>query len=115
MEKHGAALACLITRNQPTEPMRKDARAAGFYENKSRGIKCDRIRIVRVEDMIRNGERIELPLHPEATNRARRDSEGQQMSLNLAAPASDKQPEPKKEVTSVRSISKKRSGTSATD
>jgi DNA modification methylase len=115
MEKHGAALACLITRNQPTEPMRKDARAAGFYENKTRGIKCDRIRIVHVEDMIRNGERIELPLHPEATNRARRDSEGQQMSLNLTAPASDKQAEPKKEVTSVRSTSKKRSGTSITD
>lgn len=82
-----------------------------FCENKQRGIKCDKIRIVRVEDIIHNGDRVELPLHPEATNRARRDSEGQQMSLGLRPPNSDDQSEPKKAVASVRPPSKKRSAT----
>jgi len=113
MEKHGAALACFITLGEPTAPMRKDARAAGFYENRERGIKCDRIRIVRVEDIIRKGERIELALHPEATNTARRESEGQQMSLDLKPPSTEA--EPKKEVQSVRITSRKRSRTLATD
>jgi hypothetical protein len=89
MEKEGAALACLVTLEQPTEPMRKDAKAAGLYENKARGIKCDRIRIVRVQDIIRGNPpaRVGLPLHPEATSKARRDADGHQLSLDLRPPA----------------------------
>ena len=108
MEKSGAALACLITLEEPTKPIYKDAKAANFYENKQRGIKCDRIRIVRVEDILRNGERIELPLHPEATNRARRDSEGQQLSLNLRPPTSEnEEPKKRKSVTGVKASESK--------
>jgi DNA methylase len=102
MEKFGAALACLITLQEETEPMRKDAKSAGVYETKLRGIRCDRIRIIRVVDILHKNKRIELPLHPESTNRARRDSEGQQLSLELRPHGTESVPE-KKSVASVRS------------
>lgn len=88
MEKEGAALACLITLEEPTLPMRKDAKAAGIYENKIRGIKCDRIRIVSIQEMLRGNlpARVGLPLHPDATNKARRDADGNQLSLDLRPP-----------------------------
>ncbi len=94
MEKESAALACLITLEEPTQPMRKDAKAAGIYENKQRGIRCDRIRIVTIEEMLRGNlpSRVGLPLHPDATNRARRDAEGNQLNLDLKPPAPE-QPE----------------------
>ena len=93
MEKEGAALACLITLEEPTQPMRKDAKAAGFYENKARGIKCDRIRIVSIEDIVHGTAHIGLSVHPDATNRARKDADGNQLSLDLRPPA----PEPERQ------------------
>lgn len=101
MEKSGAALACLITLQDETEPMRKDAKAAGLYVNEARGIRCDRIRIVRVADIIRNNARVDLPLHPEATNKARLEAEGQQMSLELRPPTSEV---PRKQAVSEKFI-----------
>jgi DNA methylase/Restriction endonuclease len=85
MAKEGAALACLITLEEPTQPMRRDAKSAGIYENGQRGIKCDRIRIVSIQEMLRGNfpARIGLPLHPDATNKARRDAEGNQLTLDL--------------------------------
>jgi len=87
MERDRAALGCLITLEEPTDAMRRGAKSAGVYENKSRGIKCDRIRIVKVEDLIRKMERLELPLHSEASDKALRDTEGQQLKLDLRPPA----------------------------
>lgn len=88
MERQNAALACLITLEEPTKPMLQNAKAFGIYENRSRGIRCDRVRIVRIEDIIHGAARVELPLHPEATNKARRDAEGNQLSLDLKPPTS---------------------------
>jgi hypothetical protein len=50
IEREGAKLACLITLEEPTRPMKQESKTAGLYQNKNRGIKCDRIVIVRVED-----------------------------------------------------------------
>ena len=83
MDRDRATLGCLITLEEPTEAMRRDAKSAGVYENKARGIKCDRIRIVRVEDLIVKSERLELPLHSEASDKAMRDAEGNQLKLDL--------------------------------
>ena len=112
MEKYGAALACLITLDKSTQPMRKDAKSAGVYENKARGIKCDKIRIIQVEDIIRKSMRIDLPLHPEATNKARRESEGDQLALDLRPPGSEINSK-KKEVASVKSPAIRSSQSSA--
>lgn len=109
MEREGAALACLITLEEPTKPMTKDAKAAGIYENKLRGVRCDRIRIVRVADIIHGSQPLELPVHGEATNKARLDVEGAQLSLDLKpekAPAPDASQ--KKGPTPVRSATEKK-------
>jgi DNA modification methylase len=83
MEKEGAEAACLITLQPPSKPMKQDADNAGIYENRARGIECPKIRIVTVEDMLRRAIRIELPLHGEASNKARVELEGEQLTLDL--------------------------------
>lgn len=103
MAREGAALACLITYEPATAPMHKDAKAAGIYENLTRGIRSDRIRIVQVEDMLHSDARVELPVHYDATNKARRESEGDQLRLDLRPPGTETIPEqPKKAPASER-------------
>jgi len=85
---------------EPTKPMKQDAKAAGIYENTARGVKCDRIRVVRVEDIVHHAERIDLAMHPDATNKARRDTEGDQLRLDLR-PARTEIAEAKKPAESV--------------
>jgi DNA modification methylase len=94
MARENAALGCLITLEEPTAPMNRDASAAGVYENKPRGIKCDRIRIVRVEDIIHGDERLDLPLHSDALSKALRDAEGTQLTLNLKVPSAEESGSP---------------------
>ncbi|HEY6184842.1 MAG TPA: DNA methyltransferase [Terriglobales bacterium] len=101
MDKESAAVACLITLEAPTKPMMQDAKAAGIYENRTRGIRCDRIRIVRVEEIIQSHHRLELPLHYEALNKAQRDQEGSQLMLDLRPPKSDDLKPERKLVSSV--------------
>jgi hypothetical protein len=104
MDKESAAVACLITLEAPTKPMMQDAKAAGIYENRTRGIRCDRIRIVRVEEIIRSHHRLELPLHYEALNKAQRDQEGSQLMLDLRPPKSDDVKPERKLVSSVPQV-----------
>jgi site-specific DNA-methyltransferase (adenine-specific) len=104
MDKEAAAVACLITLEQPTKPMMQDAKAAGMYENKARGIRCDRIRIVRVEEIIRSHRRLELPLHYEALNKAQRDQEGSQLTLDLRPPKPEEAKPERKLVGSVSEV-----------
>jgi hypothetical protein len=100
MEKEGAALACLITLEEPTRPMKKDAKSAGIYDNAGRGIRRDKIRIVRVQEILHHPERIDLAMHPDATTKARRDAEGDQLRLDLR-PARTEIAEAKKPAESV--------------
>ena len=102
MEREGALLACLLTLEEPTAPMRKDAKAAGVYENRLRGIHCDRIRIVRIEDVIHGGQRLELPLHSDAMLKARQESEGSQLALDFKESKSEAPPQQKKVPTPAR-------------
>jgi len=90
MERDQAALGCLITLEEPTEAMSREAKSAGIYDNKARGIKCDRIRMVRVEDLILKPERLELPLHSDASDTALREVEGNQLRLDLRPPEPEK-------------------------
>jgi hypothetical protein len=95
MEKEGASLACLITLEGATKPMKQDAKSAGIYENRLRGIKCDRIRIVQVEEVLHGAARLDLPLNVDATVKARRDAEGDQLKLDLR-PAKEEPTQPEK-------------------
>lgn len=98
MEKEGAPLACLITLQDATKPMKQDAKAAGVYENKLRGIKCDRIRIVQVRDILHGSARLDLPLNLDATTKAQREAEGEQLKLDLRPPKTESHEPVKKAV-----------------
>jgi DNA modification methylase len=101
MEKEGAALAGLITLEGATKPMKQDAKSAGIYENKLRGIKCDRIRIVHVEEILHGAASLDLPLNLDATVKARRDAEGEQLKLDLRPPKPESDQPAKKTVAAA--------------
>jgi site-specific DNA-methyltransferase (adenine-specific) len=61
MEKDGAALATLITLTEPTDPMFRDARAAGLYRHELMDRDYDRIQIVTIQEIL-DGTRLDIPL-----------------------------------------------------
>jgi hypothetical protein len=81
--------------------MKQDAKSAGIYENKMRGIKCDRIRIVQVEEILHGSARLDLPLNLDATVKARRDAEGDQLKLDLRPPQAESDQPAKKAVAAA--------------
>ncbi len=62
----GAQLAALISLDEPSKEMRLKAKSVGIYENKMTGEKCDKIRIVTIQEMIEDKKRLELPQSMEA-------------------------------------------------
>jgi hypothetical protein len=81
--------------------MMQDAKSAGIYENKARGIKCERIRIVQVEELVHGAARLDLPLNLDATVKARRDAEGDQLKLDLRPPTPEPSQPAKKAVAAA--------------
>lgn len=76
VEPEQAVIGVLITRKRPTEPMRREAMAAGFYEPpRFSGRRYPRIQILTIEELL-SGTRVQYPqLAPVATfKRAARQS-----------------------------------------
>jgi site-specific DNA-methyltransferase (adenine-specific) len=61
--------------------MTKEANAAGRYEHKLMSRNYDRIRIVTIEDMIENGERLEIPMSLEVLKAAQKAADTGQIDL----------------------------------
>jgi hypothetical protein len=57
-----AALAVLITLEEPSAPMVKEAKAADQYRYEMMGRSYDRISIVTVRDIIEGQRRLEIPM-----------------------------------------------------
>jgi site-specific DNA-methyltransferase (adenine-specific) len=81
MGREAAALAVLITLEPPTKPMLAEAKAAGQYLHETMGKSYDAIRIVTVQDIIENGERLEIPMSLEVLAAAKRVSDAEQHQL----------------------------------
>jgi site-specific DNA-methyltransferase (adenine-specific) len=62
MQRDGAEMAILITLQEPTDPMIKEAKSIGTYRHKLMGQDYDRIKIVTVKDIIENNAKLNLPL-----------------------------------------------------
>jgi hypothetical protein len=62
----GAALAALITLEEPTSQMQKEARSAGIYTHSFTGRNYPRIQIVTVREIIEDRKTLDLPLSLEA-------------------------------------------------
>lgn len=60
VEKEGAAIGVLISLEEPTQPMRRDAASAGFYLSPGWGKNYPRIQILTIEELLA-GKGIEYP------------------------------------------------------
>lgn len=89
MAREEAELGILITLEEPTTSMDKDAKAAGLYYHEVMGKNYNRIQIVKVQEIL-DGARLEIPMSLEVLKAAQRQADSTQMSLAdllTAAPA----------------------------
>ncbi|MFY9554288.1 MAG: restriction endonuclease, partial [Blastocatellia bacterium] len=61
IEREGAAIGVLITLQEPTKPMRREAANAGFYEPDGKKSKHPRLQILTIEELL-SGARIDYPI-----------------------------------------------------
>lgn len=85
MERERAELAVLITLEEPSGPMLKDASAAGSYRHEAMGKSYDRIKVVTVKEIIEQDKRLDIPMSLEVLKAAQRAAKGGQMDLEYSA------------------------------
>ena len=81
MSREAAAMACLITLEEPTQPMRNEAKGAGQYRHEEMGRSYDRISIVTVKEIVEDGKRLAIPMSLEVLAAAKRASDDGQTQL----------------------------------
>lgn len=90
MQRESAAVAVLITLENPSRPMRLEAKSAGPYVHPMTGQTHDKIKIVTVQEMLEQKVRIDLPLNLEVMRTFQRTANAKQLELKLLAPAPEK-------------------------
>lgn len=81
MEREGAALAVLITLEDPSGPMKAEAKGTGQFKHQEMGRTYDKISIVTVRDIVENEKRLDIPMSVEVVAAAKRASETKQIDL----------------------------------
>ena len=81
MGRENAALAVLITLEEPSKPMIAEAKAAGQYHHETMGRNYDAISIVTIKDIVENEKRLDIPMSVEVVAAAKRASESKQIDL----------------------------------
>jgi site-specific DNA-methyltransferase (adenine-specific) len=82
MERENAALAFLITLEEPSGPMVKEAKAAGQYRHQTMGRNYDTISIVTIKEIVEDGKRLEIPMSLEVVKAAQKAAgSDEQMTL----------------------------------
>ena len=77
-QREQAQIGILITLEEPTAPMRREARAVGTYFHETLQKKIDCIQIVTVKEIIEQDKRLEIPLHrPTKSASAAQDNSAQ--------------------------------------
>ena len=72
MGRENAALAILITLEEPSKPMVAEAKAAGQYKHETMGRSYDKISIVTVKEIVEDGKRLEIPMSLEVVKAAQK-------------------------------------------
>lgn len=83
MEREKAALAVLITLEEPTGPMLREAKGIGQYNHEDMGRSYDTISIVTIKQIVEDGERLSIPMSLEVLSAAKRAAEDKQLGLNI--------------------------------
>jgi len=79
VEREGAAVGAFIALEEPTEPMRKEAASAGFYEAEALGKKYPKIQILTIAELLAGKElqypRLDVATFKKAPRKAKRSHE----------------------------------------
>jgi len=81
MSRENAEMAYLITLEEPTAPMVKEAKATGQYKHSEMGRSYDRIGIVTVKEIVERGDRLEIPMNLEVLAAAQRAADSEQIDF----------------------------------
>jgi DNA modification methylase len=81
MDQDEAALAVLITLEEPTAPMIRSAKAVGPYRHADMARNYDTVSIVTVKSMIENGNRLDIPMSVDVVKSAQRQLKEVQLEL----------------------------------
>lgn len=81
MGREEAAMAILITLEEPSAPMLKEAKSAGQFKHEDMGRSYDKISIVTVKDIVQKGVRLEIPMSLEVLKAAQAESDASQLGL----------------------------------
>jgi len=81
MEREQATLAVLISLEDPTRPMVKEAKSVGQYRHETMGRSYDRISIVTIQEIVEGGKRLDLPLSIEVLKAAQTAINEEQLDL----------------------------------
>ena len=82
MGREQAALAVLVTLEEPSRNMVNEAKAAGLYKHEEMGRSYDRISIVTIKEIVEEGKRLDIPMSLEVLKAAQKTTdESIQMTL----------------------------------
>jgi site-specific DNA-methyltransferase (adenine-specific) len=81
MQREHAALATLITLEEPTKPMISEAKAAGTFRHDDMARSYDRIGIVTIRDIVEREKRLDIPMSLEVLREAQRSASGDQLAF----------------------------------
>jgi site-specific DNA-methyltransferase (adenine-specific) len=102
MQREGAAMATLITLEEPTKQMIAEAKGAGPYRHEEMGRSYDKISIVTIKEIVEQGKRLEIPMSLEVLAAAQRQEEDIQLPLSaLVKPNAPKAKHAKQTVKSL--------------
>jgi hypothetical protein len=85
MQAEQADLATLITLDEPTKPMKLQARVAGRYHHELTGRDYPRVEIVTIREILENDKRIELPIGLDRMKAVQRERYAKQLKLPMRA------------------------------
>ncbi len=81
MAREEAEMGILLTLEEPTKPMKEEAKAAGMFRHELMNRNYDRIQIVTVKEMLEEHKRLEMPLSLEVVKKAKAKSKAGQIEL----------------------------------
>jgi DNA modification methylase len=81
MMREGAAMAAFVTLQEPTAPMRAEAKSAGTYYHPLMQRNYDKIQIVTIKEIIEDEKRLDLPMSLEVLKAAQLKVKGDQLDL----------------------------------
>jgi site-specific DNA-methyltransferase (adenine-specific) len=84
MGREKAALAFLITLEEPSRPMLAEAKSASQYRHETMGRNYDQISIVTIKEIIEEDRRLEIPMSLEVVAAAKRAVQEKQIEMDLS-------------------------------